>query len=543
MRIDYKLYFAPTGSPLRRLSYVILGAIGIFCLLLGLTQQKDSPSVSAKAASNSSTVSIANAKTIQGDNQKQVSKQILSDSKPESKSESNRPLFAGASTVTLPKKLNASPVTNPVINTAATKTEPQKVLNLIGSSPSKDTSNKDNKDTPKVENNAPQLNNESLAEATTNLWQMVKVRQGDTLSSIFSRLGISSKDLHEIMTKGRVVRPLLSLHPGQTLKLKVDDEGTQIANIELQIAPGKTLAVQRTDAGFKVEEKEKPLEKQLAFGGGSIQNSLINSAKRAGLDYKVISQMVEIFGSKIDFALDLRENDKFRVLYEEKYLDGEKIETGNILAVEFINQGEKYQAVRYTDKTGKAGYFSPDGDGLRQGFLRTPVHFARVSSHFGKRNHPILHRVRQHKGVDYSAPKGTSVFATADAKVVFVGSQGGYGKLVKLQHGPRYTTLYAHLSRFAKNIRVGSYVRQGEVIGYVGQTGLATAPHLHYEFQIDGVHRNPLTVALPKQNPLEDLNKRHFLAHAKEMLRLLDLHENNKNVKMAKNEYPHFPFQ
>ncbi len=288
-----------------------------------------------------------------------------------------------------------------------------------------------------------------------------------------------------------------------------------------------------------VEKPKKITEKQLAFGGGPIRNSLVSSGKKAGLDYKVINQIIEIFGGKIDFSTDLRPNDSFRVLYEEKIVNGQKIETGPILAVEFVNQGEKYQAVRYTDKTGRAGYFSPDGNGLTEAFLRSPVHFVDISSSFGMRKHPVCHKMRLHKGIDYRAPRGTPVIATANAKVIFAGKRGGYGNTIELQHGARYSTLYGHLSRFAKNLKTGTEVKQGQIIGYVGRTGLATGDHLHYEFRIDGVHRNPLTAAMPKQNSIAQALRPQFIVHAKEMIRLLDVHQNTKGMKtkMASNDY------
>jgi len=376
---------------------------------------------------------------------------------------------------------------------------------------------------------------EPLEEETEENWQTVKIRAGDTLSKIFNRLGVSTKDIHEIMTADPASRRLASLHPDQTLKVNVTKD-QQLAGLILDIAPGSTLHVWRMEEGFQVEHKLLPLEKQIAFGKGEIQDSLFLAGKRAGLDYNILSQMVEIFGWNIDFALDLQPNDTFRVLYEEKCLDGERIQTGHILAAEIINDGKKHQAVRYTDKNGHTGYFSPDGYGMHQAFLRTPVNFTRISSHFGTRNHPVLHKLRQHKGVDYSAPHGTPVQATGDGKVIFVGKRDGYGNVIELQHGARYSTLYAHLSRFPKGLRIGSEVKQGQVIGFVGRTGLATGDHLHYEFRIDGIHRNPLTVTLPKKSPINEKNKHHFLAHAKEMLRLLDIHEHK--INMARGEYP-----
>ncbi len=359
---------------------------------------------------------------------------------------------------------------------------------------------------------------------------LVKIQRGDTLEKIFMRNGISKKDLPAILAVKSVKQHFTSLQPGQTLRLTVSPTKT-IEAITLELSKVNTIKVLRTKNGFDIEEQQLPIENQLAFGKGTIRDSLFSSAKRAGLDNKVVSQLVDIFACNIDFGQHLKPNDTFRVLFEEKYLDGEKVESGNILAAEINNNGKKHLAIRYTDPTGNTAYFSPEGYSLQQAYLRTPVNFTRISSQFGLRRHPILHKLRQHKGVDYSAPRGTPVLAVGDAKVTFVGTRGGYGKAIELQHSARHSTFYAHLSRFAKNLRAGTTVKQGEVIGYVGRTGLATGDHLHFEFRIDGVHHNYLTASLPRKNSIANTNKQHFLAHAKEMIRLMDIHENK--IQMA----------
>ncbi|HXH54140.1 MAG TPA: peptidoglycan DD-metalloendopeptidase family protein [Gammaproteobacteria bacterium] len=375
---------------------------------------------------------------------------------------------------------------------------------------------------------------EAAEDESPESWHTIKVQAGDTLSKIFTRLGISTKDIHEMINSDPACRHLRTLILGQKLKVQVSEE-QQVVSLKLEIAPGNSLYLSRVDEGFQVEHKLVPLEKKLAFGKGEIQNSLFSSGRRAGLDHNILAQMVEIFGWNIDFTLDLQRNDTFRVLYEEKCNeDGERVKTGSILAAEIVNGGKTHQAIRYTDNSGHTSYFTPDGYGMQQAFLRAPVNFTRISSHFGQRNHPIMHRMCQHKGTDYSAPHGTPVQATGNGKVIFMGTRGGYGKVVELQHGARYSTLYAHLSRFPNGFRTGKEVKQGEIIGYVGRTGLATAPHLHYEFRIGGIHHNPLTVMLPKRSPIQESNKRHFIVHAKEMIRLLDTHEGKINVASSK---------
>ncbi len=375
---------------------------------------------------------------------------------------------------------------------------------------------------------------EEVVEEESGPWQNVTVQKADTLSKIFHRLGLSTKAVRNLITTNASAKHFDNLKPNQILKIKSTDN--QVEALSLTLSAGHTLEARKTEEGFEVQEKIIPLEKRLAFGKGEIKDSLFSSGKRVGLDQNLLAQLVEIFGWNIDFALDLKPHDPFRVLDEEKCLEGERVKTGAMLAAEIGNRGKPYQAVRYTDLSGHTSYFSPDGYGMHQAFLRTPVNFTRISSHFGLRNHPILHKMRQHQGVDYAAPQGTPVQATADGKVVFVGHRGGYGKAIELQHGARYSTFYAHLSRLPNNLRPGSAVKQGQVIGFVGRTGLATNPHLHYEFRIDGIHRNPLTVALPRKSPISDNQKPQFMAHAKKMIKLLNMHE--YQISMAGGEYP-----
>jgi murein DD-endopeptidase MepM/ murein hydrolase activator NlpD len=238
----------------------------------------------------------------------------------------------------------------------------------------------------------------------------------------------------------------------------------------------------------------------------------------------MIMELAAIFGWDIDFALDIRRGDHFTVVYQEYYLEGKKVRDGDILAAEFTNQGKSYRAIRYVDADGNAGFYTPEGLSLRKAFLRTPVKFSRISSRFTlHRKHPILNRIRAHKGVDYAAPRGTPIRATGDGKVVFRGRKGGYGRTIVIQHGSKYSTLYGHMSRYNGKVKLGRRVRQGQVIGYVGSSGLATGPHLHYEFRIDGVHRNPLTVKLPVAEPIAKRYRDDFQKLATPLIAQLEL--------------------
>jgi murein DD-endopeptidase MepM/ murein hydrolase activator NlpD len=295
----------------------------------------------------------------------------------------------------------------------------------------------------------------------------------------------------------------------------------RLAGLEYEIDKTRRLTVNRvgeTPEGnslFEAMVVEKPVEMRTKHATGTISDSLFLAARSAGLSDRKAIELAGIFAWDIDFTHEVRKGDRFTVVYEEQYQSGEKIGEGPIVAAEFINQNTIYRAIRYSDPEGNTDYYTPDGSRLRKSFLRNPIKpgLFRISSHFNlKRRHPILHKIRAHKGVDYAASTGTPIRATGDGKIVHRGRKGGYGNTIIIQHGQRYSTLYAHLSKFAKNMRVGQRVKQGQVIGYVGASGLATGPHLHYEFQLDGVHRNPLTVKYPSGEPVPERYKQDFLA-------------------------------
>jgi len=327
------------------------------------------------------------------------------------------------------------------------------------------------------------------------------VKAGESLAKIFQIQHFSPSTLYKIMNSGKDAKSLKNIKPGQQLSFNKDQSG-DFLSLEYQIDRIQSLKVSKTDSGFNTELLEQPVEIATDTASVKIENSLYYDGKQAGISDKTIMELANIFGWDIDFALNIRKDDSFALLYETKFIDGERIENGHILAAEFINRGEKYQAVRFVDKNGHAEYFSPNGKSMRKTFLRSPVDFARVSSRFNlRRKHPVLNRIRAHKGVDYAASSGTPIKATSDGKVVFRGRKGGYGRVVILKHGQKYSTLYAHMSKYGR-YKHGGHVKQGQVIGYVGKSGLATGPHLHYEFRLNGVHRNPLTVKFPAAKPV-----------------------------------------
>ncbi|MEN8179190.1 MAG: peptidoglycan DD-metalloendopeptidase family protein [Pseudomonadota bacterium] len=364
-----------------------------------------------------------------------------------------------------------------------------------------------------IETTTPEPIAEAPASKIINTHQAShKIVTGDTLSKIFKNLGLSANLLHKIVHSSKSAGTLTNIKPGEILHVELDEQNSFV-NLTLQHSKVHSLFIEATEDGdFNATQRTKDVELRTAHIQATIENSLYLSAQNAGLPDAVIMELANIFGWDIDFALEIRTGDRFTAIYQEEYLDGEKLRNGPILAAEFINQGRTYRAVRYEDAAGRADYFTPEGRSMRKAFLRAPVDFRRISSRFTKeRWHPVLGKKRPHRGVDYAAKTGTPIRAAGDGKIVHRGKKGGYGRAVIIQHGQRYTTLYGHLSRYNKKAKHGSKVKQGQTIGYVGQSGLATGPHLHYEFRVNGVHRNPLTVKLPAAEPIAKKYRADFL--------------------------------
>lgn len=341
-------------------------------------------------------------------------------------------------------------------------------------------------------------------------WHDITVEVGDTLSSIFSRLDIL-RELQSVMELGPKITALDSIYPGQDLHIRIGKQGME----QLVFDPDTEtrLRVARTSEGeFEAKVQELALKTRQFKVVGTIKHSLYLDGQEAGLSDLMIMKVSELFGWDIDFALDIRKGDTFAVIYEQPYRKGKELGDVHILAAEFTNQGQVYRVFRYTSSNGRTGYYTPASRSVHRPFLRTPVEIARISSPFDLyRRHPILNTIRAHRGVDYAAPTGTPIRATGDGVVVQQGTMGGYGETVTLAHGSRYTTLYGHMSGFASHTSVGEHVQQGQVIGYIGSTGLATGPHLHYEFRINGVHHDPLTINLPAAQPLPRGEMKAFL--------------------------------
>jgi murein DD-endopeptidase MepM/ murein hydrolase activator NlpD len=364
-----------------------------------------------------------------------------------------------------------------------------------------------------------------VAEQTAlpGTWHEVTIKPGDSLARIFSRHEIPPRQLHQIVNSGTDAKKLTQIYPGQKLRMRTTSEDG-LLELVYEIDALNQLHVVHNETAYQVELIERAPERRAVRAAGSIEDNLFLAAQKAKLPGKITMELANIFGWDIDFALDIRQGDQFALLYEELYLDGERIGTGEILAAEFVNRDSVHQAVRYTDDQGRTDYYDPKGRSMRKDFLRTPVDFSRISSRFSTgRKHPILNKIRAHKGVDYAAPTGTPVKATGNGKIVLRGKKGGYGNTVVIQHGSQYSTLYAHLSRYASGLKTGSRVQQGQIIGYVGSSGLATGPHLHYEFHVNGTHRNPLTVKLPDAAPLPKQFREKFKLESENLLAQLEL--------------------
>jgi murein DD-endopeptidase MepM/ murein hydrolase activator NlpD len=326
----------------------------------------------------------------------------------------------------------------------------------------------------------------------------VTVQRNDTLDRIFRSTGIEIAELAELRALPDARKALDMLRPGDIITLTHANGALQSLN--RRISDTLTLSISRGSDGFAVNYIENPLEMEVTGRRARIETSMFEAGQAAGMSAETIMVLAnEIFGWDVDFALDIRQGDEFSVLYQQKFQDGAYVSDGRVLAAEFVNNGRTHRAVWFESADGEVrGYYTPEGRGMRKAFLRAPLDFTRISSRFNPRRvHPVSGRIRAHKGIDYAAPTGTPIWAAGDGRVEFAGRKGGYGNAVIINHGRGVTTLYAHMSRFAKSTRSGRTVKQGQVVGYVGSTGASTGPHLHYEYRVKGAHKNPASIPLP----------------------------------------------
>ncbi len=368
------------------------------------------------------------------------------------------------------------------------------------------------------------LANPPPAEARDNetIVHRYEIQRGDTLSGILGRYKLPSVMRHLLALDEKERKVLARLLPGRPLELEVRDD-TLVRLTYRPTTVERVTVSRREDGGYRLARHVTEVEKREAFASAAINDSLYLAGKKSGLSDKIIVEMANILGWDVDFVYGIRKDDRFTVLYEESHVNGEKWKDNHVVAIEFLNRNKTYRVVRYTDDAGATDYYSASGRKMKKPFLRSPLAFSRISSHFNpRRRHPVLHTIRAHKGVDYAAKRGTPVHATGDGRIIHRARKGGYGKTVVIRHHRNYSTLYAHLSRYARGQKTGSYVRQKQVIGYVGSTGLSTGPHLHYEFRVGGVHKNPITVKLPDSRPLPKAKMAHFRKATRAVLARLE---------------------
>ncbi len=384
----------------------------------------------------------------------------------------------------------------------------------------------------------PKLTPTKPTAVTVDDWQVVRVQPGQTLSDIFGGRGLSLTDLQKVMdAAGDAKSALHNIRPGEEFDFLLGPGGDLRGfRFDKDQATRAIVRLDGTQATLALQPRDMDVREQVAHG--VIRSSLYAAAGQAGLSDAMVGKLADLFKYDIDFVQDLREGDSFTVIYDDVYRDGARYGEGDIVAAEFVNQGQRYTAYRFKKADGSIGWFSEDGRPLQKSFLRIPVDFTRISSTFSAaRMHPILGRMRAHKGVDYAAPTGTPIHAAGDGVIKYHGWENGYGNFVLIQHNKDISTAYGHMSRFAPGLRVGSHVKQGEVIGYVGMTGLATGPHLHYEFRVDGVQRNPQTVTLPKPEPLPAAQMAKFKATVVKP-ELARLEQIDQRIKLARNNTP-----
>ena len=377
-----------------------------------------------------------------------------------------------------------------------------------------------------IDNNPPEESQQFITIKTEG--RNYIIRKGDTLAAIFQRANLSPKVVYEISQLSHAKKHLLRLMPNESITISKDEQGNFVS-LNRQIDNISTLVIEYSNGEYKERIDKKQVRSRTKFTEGTITSSFWNAAINANISPNQIMELTNIFGWDIDFSLDLREGDKFAIIYEKKYANGQFLENGHILAAEFINQGEKYTAIRYKD----GQYYSESGRSLRKAFLRSPVHFKYISSNFNpRRKHPVTGSVKAHRGVDYVAPIGTPIKAAGSGRVIQSGYNKYNGNYIFIRHNNTYTTKYLHLTK--KLVRRGQFVQQGDTIGTLGKTGRVTGAHLHYEFIVNGVHRNPRTISLPVASPIAQKEKEYFDKLSVKMITKLN---QSKKLQLANKEY------
>lgn len=376
---------------------------------------------------------------------------------------------------------------------------------------------------------------EEVETEEDNGWRTLTTRKGDTLGKIFKREKLSQQTLLAILHGNPYAKHITNIKPNQTIQVLIRDD--ILEKIIFQYSPTQLLIISLENNRYVSKIKSRTMDTHNEYITATVKGSLYNTASRMKIPFKLIRQMVAIFNWEFNFARNVRAGDQFSILYQAQYIDDKLVNTGDILAVSYTAHGHTYQAVRYRTPNGGYDYYSPSGDSLKQAFNRYPLQFTHISSTFSlSRYHPILHYSRPHKGVDLAAPIGTPIRATGDGRIVHIGRHSAYGNMIKIQHSAMHTSLYGHLLRFQKGLSHGTYVKRGQIIGYVGQSGLATGPHCHYEFHVNQQPKNPTTIALPRALPIAREYRQAFQMHAANLLASLKLYESGYNIASGKHK-------
>ncbi len=372
-------------------------------------------------------------------------------------------------------------------------------------------------------------------EPRHNEWQIIHTKEGDSLATIFKKNGLSAENLIQIIEKNPHASLLSKLRPGQTLQLLIKD--SHLEKLIVPLTATQSLEIYHDKDGYKSTIHSRKMSSHNHYLTATVKGSLYATAKRSNIPYKLIREMTSLFSWDIDFSKDVREGDQFTIIYKAFYIEDKLVGTGDIVAVSYTNRSKKYQAIRHTSANGESNYYTADGKSLKKAFARYPINFSHISSTFSlTRYHPILKKKRPHKGVDLAAPLGTPIKATGSGRIVVIERHSGYGNVIKIKHNRSYITVYAHMLRFQKGLSKGSYVKKGQVIGYVGQTGLATGPHCHYEFHINRQPKNPTLVALPRTAPVPSKELASFQAKSSTLLAQLNLYEDANIIDKHSNK-------
>ncbi|STX29894.1 peptidase, M23/M37 family [Legionella beliardensis] len=395
------------------------------------------------------------------------------------------------------------------------------------------TANREMAKPPTVE----QPTKKTVAEVKQPTWKIVKTRDKDSLANVFSRVGLSAKTLAAVIHDISQKQALTKLKPNQELQFLIKDQ--LLEKLILPYTDTQYLVIYRDNKQYKSEIKLRKMNSYNHFLTATIKGSLYGTAKRQNIPYKLIQQMTEIFTWDIDFAKDVKTGDQFTIMYKAFYVEDKLVGTGDIIAVSYRNDHRTFQAVRHTTRSGRTDYYTPQGTSLKKAFTRYPLKFSHISSTFSlSRYHPILHYNRAHKGIDLAARIGTPIQATGDGKIEMIGRQSGYGNMIKINHNKKFSTIYGHMLKFQKGLSKGDFVKRGQVIGYVGQTGLASGPHCHYEFHINHQPKNPATVDLPRGDPIAGKELATFRSKATTLLAQLKLFEDTRLASSTKKGIP-----